>query len=127
MGTPQLRSSDGSLAPCDSAPHCVSSMGADRDHAVEPIRYDLTRAAAQQAMTKIVSGMEGAQIVTNQPGYIHATYASSLMGFVDDLELVFPAEKIIQLRSSSRIGYYDFGVNRKRVETLRKAFSEAQP
>lgn len=127
FGSPALRSAGGKLAPCDGGPHCVSSQSDNESRRIEPIRYTGTRAAAQQAMSKIISGMQNAKIVSEQPGYIHATFTSSLMGFVDDVELLFPNEKLIHVRSSSRTGYYDFGVNRNRVEELRRAFNERQP
>ena len=54
-------------------------------------------------------------------------FASALMGFVDDFEAyVGPGAHVIELRSASRLGYGDFGVNRKRVEAIRTAF-EASP
>ena len=46
------------------------------------------------------------------------------MGFVDDVEFLFPKEKIIHVRSASRIGYSDFGANRRRVEHLRELFTK---
>ncbi|HVT37232.1 MAG TPA: DUF1499 domain-containing protein [Nevskiaceae bacterium] len=123
---PQLRSGDGRLAPCGD-PNCVSSQDADPARRVEPIRYEGTREGAQQLLASIISRTEGAQIVDNQPGYIHATYTSKVLGFVADVELVFPPQKFVDVRSASRTGYYDFDVNRKRVEDLRKAFNDRQP
>jgi uncharacterized protein (DUF1499 family) len=113
----------GQLAPCDGGPHCVSSLAKAPDRHVDPIAYTGSRAIAQQHLEQVIVGMKGAKIVQQVPDYIHATYTSAMLGFVDDVEFVLPADSHdIQLRSSSRVGYYDFGVNRARVETIRKRF-----
>ncbi|MGH8539453.1 MAG: DUF1499 domain-containing protein, partial [Stenotrophobium sp.] len=127
MGSANLRGPDGKLAFCESGPHCVSSETLDSERYVKPITYNGSRAAAQEAMGTVIVGMKGAKIVTYEPGYIHAEFTSPMMHYVDDLELVFPDEKEIQVRSSSRIGYYDFDANRERVEAIRKAFEATQP
>jgi uncharacterized protein (DUF1499 family) len=125
---PMLRGADGKLASCDGVgPHCVSSTSREAGRYVAPIRFSGSSAAAQQAMSKIVGGFVGAKIVEQSPGYIHAEFTSTLLRFVDDVELVFADSQPIQVRSSSRIGYYDFGANRARVEALRKAFGEVLP
>ncbi len=66
--------------------------------------------------------MPRTRIVTESPEYLHAECRSSVFGFVDDLELQLrPSDGIIAVRSASRLGHSDFGVNRKRIETLRNA------
>lgn len=126
-GAANLRATNnGQLAPCDSGPHCVSSLSTDPDRHVDPLTYSGARAAAMQRLVTVVSGMDGAKIVEQTPGYLHATYTSDVFGFVDDVEFVLPADSDkIDVRSSSRIGYYDFGVNRGRVATIRKRFEAA--
>jgi len=65
----------------------------------------------------------GGKIITKQPNYIHIEYTSDLFKFVDDVEFYFPDnQKIIHMKSSSRTGHYDFGVNRKRLEKIRFEF-----
>jgi uncharacterized protein (DUF1499 family) len=50
------------------------------------------------------------------------------MKFVDDLELWFdPVNQTVQVRSASRVGRKDFGVNRQRVEALRSGLAALQP
>lgn len=126
MGAAKLKSGVKFVA-CADAPNCVSSQDTNLDRRIEAIRYTGTRAGAQQLMTKIVGGMQGAQIVSQQDGYLHATFTSATLGFIDDLELLFPPQKFIDVRSGSRAGYYDLGANRKRVEAIRKAFNDRQP
>ena len=70
----------------------------------------------------IVDGMEGAQVVKSEPGYLYAQFTTKLMKYVDDAEFWFdPAANVIQVRSASRVGRGDLGVNRKRIEAVRAA------
>jgi uncharacterized protein (DUF1499 family) len=115
-----LGATDGKLAPCPASPNCVSSQSADREHAVAPMRYAVPTPRAMADLRNVVTGMKRAKIVDVQDGYIHAEFTSALWRFVDDVEFYFDdAAKVIQVRSASRLGTYDFGVNRKRVEEIR--------
>jgi len=72
----------------------------------------------------IVEGMEGAKLITSTPDYLYAQYTTPLMKFVDDVEFWFdPVANVIQVRSASRIGKGDRGLNRKRVEAVRAALA----
>jgi uncharacterized protein (DUF1499 family) len=71
-----------------------------------------------------VTAMQGAQIISEQDQYLYAEFTSKLMGFVDDVEfLADPAAGLVHVRSASRLGHSDMGVNRDRIETLRSALS----
>jgi uncharacterized protein (DUF1499 family) len=71
-----------------------------------------------------VAKLPRTRIVTDAEGYLHAECRSALLGFVDDLELhLRPADAQIAVRSASRLGYSDMGVNRRRVEALRAALA----
>jgi len=124
-GTPTLRDSQGKLQPCDDGPHCVSSEEANVERQVAPLRHDDAPDAAMARLAKVIAAMPGAAVVTRSEGYIHATFTTALMKFVDDAEFVATATQpgVIQVRSSSRIGYHDFGAHRKRVEAIRAAFA----
>src|ERR1043166_9424905 len=125
-GSPTLITRDGALAPCE-APHCVSSLASDQ-HFIEPIRYEGSRDSARNALVRLIADTEGASIVTQTPDYVHATFTSRMLEFIDDLEQVFPQNaKQVDVRAASRLGYYDFDANRKRVETLRAQFDALQP
>ena len=77
------------------------------------------------ALARIVAAQPGATIVVQRDDYLYATFATALMGFVDDVEFVVDAPRgVIDVRSASRLGYGDLGVNRKRVEALRAAYAE---
>jgi uncharacterized protein (DUF1499 family) len=114
--------SDAGLAPCPSSPNCVSSDARDNDHRVAPLQLAAPAAEAWQAAREQVAEIPRTRIVSEEPGYLHAECRSALLGFIDDLELnLRPSEGIIAVRSAARLGYSDFGVNRKRVEALRAA------
>lgn len=116
---------NGLLAPCPDSPNCVSSQSADAAQAVAPLTYSEDRAAACANLKKIISKMKRAAVVEETDRYLHAEFISGLFRFVDDVEfLIDDAEKKIHVRSASRVGYSDFGVNRRRVETIRQAWEK---
>jgi uncharacterized protein (DUF1499 family) len=111
------------LAPCPGSPNCVSSEAAVAEQRVEPLRYDGDAAQARARLLEVLNGMERVRIVQSNHDYLHAEFRSAVFGFVDDVEFYFSPPGIIQVRSASRTGYSDFGVNRERVEALRARFS----
>jgi len=114
---------DGRLARCPDTPNCVSSQSADGRHAVAPLTYSTSEAEALVSLKEIVLQMKGARITEETDGYIHAEFTSTICRFVDDVEFtVNESLKTIDLRSASRLGYSDFGVNRKRIEAIRTAW-----
>jgi uncharacterized protein (DUF1499 family) len=127
MGSANLRTADGRLADCNSAPNCVSSLATDEDHRVQPLNYTGSMEAAQKALAKIISASGSGAVVENTPGYLRAEYTSQIFRYVDDVEFLLQEDRVIQVRSSSRVGYYDFGANRKRIEDIRKSFEAVQP
>ncbi len=115
------------LAPCPDTPNCVASHAEDPEHAIEPIRYEGGAEAAWTAVRRAVESLPRTTIVREEDGYLHAECRSMILRFVDDLELQLqPDAGIIAVRSASRLGRSDFGVNRKRVERLRAAMAAAK-
>ena len=111
---------DGSLAPCPSSPNCVSSQSRDPEHAIAPFSYTVSTPRAMADLKKVILEMKRARIVDEHDSYIHAEFTSALWRFVDDVEFYFDeGAKVIHVRSASRLGKSDFGVNRKRVEEIR--------
>lgn len=109
------------LAPCPSSPNCVSTTGQDQEHAITPFRYAKSRAEAQEALKAIVLSLPRTRLVEADESYHHYEFTSLLLRFVDDVEFLFDeATKTIHFRSASRIGYGDLGVNRRRMEEIRK-------
>jgi uncharacterized protein (DUF1499 family) len=116
---------DGKLAPCPDSPNCVCSQGVDAAHSVEPFRFTKSAAEAMAALREIVRQQKRARIITETTNYLHVEFRSALFRFVDDVEFLVE-DKVIQVRSASRVGYSDLGVNRKRIETIRRQFNERQ-
>lgn len=115
---------DGRLAPCPSSPNCVSSDAPDAAHAVAPFALAVPAERAWAAARDAVAGLPRTRIVADADGYLHAECRSALLGFVDDLELQLrPSGAQIAVRSASRVGYSDLGVNRRRVDGLRAALA----
>ena len=109
------------LTDCPSKPNCVCSEN-DRslEHYIAPM--PLLPEQQQQAMPAVKASIIalGGQIQEEKPHYLASTFSSKFLGFIDDLEIRIDTEQNqIHLRSSSRIGYSDFGVNRKRAASLK--------
>lgn len=117
---------DGKLKPVPDSPNAVSSQATTAYHAIEPYAYSGTRERALDALAEVVGAMPRTTIVTRREDYLHAEFASALLGFVDDVEFYLPPDrKIVHVRSASRLGHSDLGVNRTRVEEIRRRFKAA--
>lgn len=119
---------DGRLARCRRTPNCVSSQAdpGDAEHYIAPIALKGNPSAAMAAARRAVEGMPRATVIRSEANYLYAEFRSRLMGFVDDLELLHDTGTgVIHVRSASRLGRRDFGVNRERVEALRAAIAAA--
>lgn len=127
---PQPESSvvDGHLAPCPDSPNCVCSQDPRPQHQVDALPYLGESDAALARLTDIVRSEPRTRIVETGPQYLRAEFRTRVFRFVDDVEfLVDPARGVIEVRSASRVGYSDLGVNRRRVERLRALFLAANP
>ncbi len=114
---------EGRLQPCPPAPRCVSSQEAGP--ALLPLHLRDASGATWEAVAALVGGLPRTELVTVQPHYLHAEVTSPWGLYIDDLELLRDAGgRRVQVRSSARIGYYDFGVNRDRVAMLRARLRE---
>jgi uncharacterized protein (DUF1499 family) len=116
----------GTLAPCPDKPNCVSSeVGEDADHRIEPLDYSATSPKDAWAKIQQVIKELGGEVTIVKDDYIAATFSSSLFRFIDDVECRLDAPKDqIQIRSASRVGHSDLGVNRKRTESITRLFGE---
>jgi uncharacterized protein (DUF1499 family) len=121
-----LRIEDGQLAPCPKKPNCVSSQAAagDKKHSIEALTYSDEPTKARERLDEAIAGMKRARVVKREADYWRAEFTSSLWRFVDDVEFLFDDNsRRIDIRSASRVGYGDFGVNRRRMEEIRRRFS----
>lgn len=115
---------DGKLLSCPASPNCVSSQNADAEHQIAPLTYTGDPDQAIASLKAVISKMPRAMIITAEGNYIYAEFTSALMGYVDDVEFYLNTEKgLIDVRSASRLGESDLGVNRDRVETIRQMFT----
>ena len=114
----------GRLAPPSRKPNNVSSQAdpADKAHYIAPLSFVGDAKAAMKRLHDLVDDMPRVAIVDSRPDYLYAEFSTPLMGFVDDVEFHCDG-KVIHARSASRLGYSDLGVNRTRIEAIRKAFA----
>ena len=113
---------DGKLPRPKSTPNCVSSQAdpSDAEHYIAPIRFKGTAVEAIAAVRAAIESMERATVIRHEGNYLYAEFKSKLLGFVDDVEFTYDEKAaVIHVRSASRLGRRDFGVNRARVEALR--------
>ena len=124
-GTPpdNLGVRDGQLAPPKPTPNNVHSQidkAADPGHYIEPLRYQGDAGKAWTKLVGVVEGMGRTRAMKSEPGYLYAEFSTRLMGYVDDVEFLLDEKAgVIHVRSASRLGRSDFGVNRERVESIR--------
>lgn len=118
---------DGRLKPPSKTPNSVSSQaGLHADHPmrayaeIAPLALRGDGPATIAKLKAIVEPMPGARVVQSEPDYLYVQFTTRLMKYVDDAEFWFdPAAQVVQLRSSSRVGRKDYGVNRARIEAIR--------
>lgn len=114
---------NGRLAECPDSPNCVSTQAKNPDQLMKPIPFEADAETAIQQLKSVVHAMPGGRIVTSKDNYLHAEFRSTIFGFVDDMEFfVDENEQKIHFRSASRLGHSDLGVNRKRMEEVRRRF-----
>ncbi|NJN74430.1 MAG: DUF1499 domain-containing protein [Limnothrix sp. RL_2_0] len=108
---------DGALTPCPGTPNCVCSQSDRPQEKIDPLP-----AVAMDKLQQVITAMDGATIIEQTDNYLYAEFKTKLMGFVDDVEF-FHGGSAIQVRSASRLGKSDLGLNRKRVEEIRSALA----
>lgn len=114
--------SENQLSPCPANPACVSSEAAPNDsHAIAALVMEGPLLEEPLLLLKEVVEDLGGKVVRTTEGYMATTFESTIFGFVDDVEFRIDASnRVVHVRSASRVGYYDFDVNRERVERIRE-------
>lgn len=115
-------SSNNKLSPCPTNPNCVCSDSAikDKKHYIEPYHLKVNPPEGWDVLKEIVGALPRTTIISASSHYLHAAAKSRIFRFVDDLEFQLrPQQRIIALRSAARLGYYDFEINRSRIEKIR--------
>ena len=112
---------ESSLTPCPSSPNCVSSLETeDKKHRVEPLTISGDPAQSKARLRQAILDAGDATFVRETDTYWKVEYRSRFFRFVDDVEFWFGRDtNAVHVRSASRLGYSDFGVNRKRIEKIR--------
>ena len=113
------------LAPCPNSPNCVLSQASDAKHKIKPIYYATSVEVSKERLNQVILSISDARIITQNEVYWHVEFTTRWLRFIDDVEFYFPeSEALIHLRSASRSGYWDLGVNRKRTKEIRFRFEE---
>lgn len=109
---------------CSGARRCVSSQAHNGSSTyVAPFTYAGSTEQARKALLETLRDSNGAKVEQADGDFVHATYRSALFHFVDDVTfIIHPQGNTIDVKSTARIRYYAFGVNRRRVERLRARF-----
>jgi uncharacterized protein (DUF1499 family) len=117
---------NGRLADCPDSPNCVCSQATDAEHRIEPFSFTDSPGEALDRLRQALQALPRTTIATDADGYLHAECRSLIFRFVDDVEfLIDPDARVIHCRSASRVGRSDLGVNRQRIERIRRAFQQA--
>jgi uncharacterized protein (DUF1499 family) len=118
-----------SLQDCPEKPNCVSSQASQASHFIPPIALQLDaqdQHAGKAALVRlrgILNTLPGATVIHESEHYLYTEFKSKLFGFIDDVEFLYqPGDPHIHVRSASRVGHSDLGVNQRRVETVRQLF-----
>ena len=127
---PKLGIDNGQLRPCPSTPNCVSSMATDKKHFIEPILISASPDDTRDIILKVLDEFTRVKVTEIKANYIHAEFTSLIFRFVDDVEFYFPESESdvirVDIRSSSRVGRSDLGVNRKRMEAIREKIGKVR-
>ena len=103
------------LSLCPGTPNCVNSQSSTPQFRIDPFPP-----ISIAKLKKVIEGMERTRVIEETENYLYAEFKTKLMGYVDDVEFYLdPNENVIHIRSASRLGKFDLGVNRQRVERIR--------
>jgi uncharacterized protein (DUF1499 family) len=110
------------LAPCPDSPNCVSSLEENPRHKVDPLQVHVSGEESLHLLKKIVNSMQRTEILWESENSLYVVFKTRF-GFADDVQfLVDEKAGVIQVRSASRVGYWDLGLNRKRIEKIRTEY-----
>ena len=122
---PSIGLKDGQLAPLPKSPNAVSSTTENKDRQVKSIPFRGDVEIAKKRLKDIIQRMARTKLVTEKDNYLHYEFRTMVFNFTDDVEFLFDeSSEVIHVRSASRLGRSDFGVNKRRCEDIRKKFIE---
>ena len=112
------------LAPCPDSPNCVSSLATDGERRVAPLQVAETRKASMARLQALLRQLPRVEFDVVGQSRIQARFSSRILRFVDDVTFYVREDGVVEVRSASRVGYWDLGANRRRVESLREQLAE---
>lgn len=113
----------GRFKPAPPTPNCVNSQSTEGYSRIAPLAYSGDARIALARLHALVAALPAARVIDFRADYIYAEFSSKWLGFVDDVEFYLDENAgVIHVRSASRLGKKDFGVNRQRVEAIRRVF-----
>ncbi len=112
------------LKPCPESPNCVSTQGSQSKKLRDPIPFTGTPAAAREKLKRVVDGMSRTKLIEEDGNYLHYTFQTWPIPYIDDVEfLLDPEAGVIHYRSASRVGHSDLGVNSRRMKKVVAAYT----
>lgn len=114
------------FTPCDPKPNCQNSFE-DKESAryFFPIEYSGPKEQAKEKIMRIITELSG-KVVEDSGDYIKAEFTSAIFKFIDDVEIYLGEPGLIHLKSKSRTGYWDFGVNKRRLGDITFRFQQSK-
>jgi uncharacterized protein (DUF1499 family) len=113
----------GQFINCPDKPNCISSKSSSSSH-TPPLTYQGSTLKAKKDLLKVIESIARAKVSTNNTNFLHVEFTSKIFRFVDDVEFYFDEPEVIHFRSASRIGHSDMGINRDRMEEIKKLFNK---
>lgn len=114
------------LAPCPSSPNCVSSLSGNEDRRVRPLDVSDNRETSMERLQAVLDTLPRVEYDVVGQSRIQARFKSLILRFTDDVTFYVRETGVVEVRSASRVGYWDLGANRRRVESLREQLAETQ-
>ncbi|PSW19588.1 DUF1499 domain-containing protein [Photobacterium sanctipauli] len=109
---------------CGEKPNCVSTLDTREDHYLAPYELTQSNSTSWDKIKQLALTLPGVALAEEKEGYFRLESTSKVFKFVDDFEVKL-LEQQLEVRSESRVGYSDFGVNRERAEQFRQRLEQA--
>lgn len=117
---------DSAELPCPESPNCVSSLVSGKQN-IPPLYFHNTdNTQIKERLVNTLQSWPNAEVISSNEQVVITVFTTPWLKFKDDLILIIRPDGRVDVRSSSRIGYYDFGANRRRVELLRTTLTPVQ-
>lgn len=114
-----IQGENSKLQPCPKSPNCVSSQETKRSKAMAPIQIQGAVGSALEDLEQMMKTYKRATLVEKNESYLHYEFVTKIGKFIDDVEFLIDREaKVIHFRSASRVGFGDFGKNKRRMKMI---------